>query len=80
MRRLVVDSVGLNSFLQIVTSLIIRGEPPITMSQEARHIFLPYSRDLPERLIMLIFLLQKFVNAFPIANLSQFESDKCACR
>jgi len=30
MRRFVVDSVGLNSFLQIVTFLIIRGEPPIT--------------------------------------------------
>jgi hypothetical protein len=43
MRRFVVDSVGLISFLQIVTSLIIRGEPPIAKSQGTRHICLPYS-------------------------------------
>jgi hypothetical protein len=43
MRGFAVDSVGLNSFLQIVTSLIIRGERPITKLQGARHICLPYS-------------------------------------
>jgi hypothetical protein len=43
MRRFVVDSVRLNSLLQVVTSLITRGVPPITKSQGARHISLLYS-------------------------------------
>jgi len=39
--------------------LIIRGKPPLTKSQEARHICLPYSGHLPEHRIMLIFLASK---------------------
>ena len=61
MRKFVVDSNVLNSVLQIVTSVIIRGGASVyKFAGGPTYLSILFCRDLPEILITLVFLTSEF--------------------